>query len=268
MDEKREKDTFFPPFLVILDSTQHLFEVAAGLDSLVLGEGQILAQDNQVVKNGQGVPGFGMKIVGLFKHAITAGKRERTETNISNGSVSVSSATVELILLKLSEIKDKVAAIREELIDAEIIYKPFSEMLACAAQADVIFTCTASEAPLFIKDNIQALPSVNSEDGGQRLYIDISVSWNVEPSVSELEGEYGYNVDDLKEVVEANKEDHCFRSVFSGNLLVLTISNYSGHDEILRPYVANITLGISSDCGKICHSCSCICNIYLFQKSI
>ncbi|KAM3308248.1 hypothetical protein P3S67_009992 [Capsicum chacoense] len=142
-----------------------------------------------------------MKIVGLFKHAITASKRERTETNISSGSVSVSSATVELILLKLSEIKDRVAAIREELIDAKIIYKPFSEMLACAAQADVILTCTASEAPLFIKDNIQDLPSVNSEDGGQRLYIDISDSWNVEPSVSELEGEYGYNVDNLKEVV-------------------------------------------------------------------
>ncbi|KAF3613533.1 Glutamyl-tRNA reductase 2, chloroplastic [Capsicum annuum] len=71
------------------DATQHLFEVAAGLDSLVLGEGQILAQVKQVVKNGQGVPGFGRKISELFKHAITAGKRVRTDTNISSGSVSV-----------------------------------------------------------------------------------------------------------------------------------------------------------------------------------
>lgn len=64
-----------------------------------MGEGQILAQ---VVKNGQGetVPGFGRKIRELFKHAITAGKRVRTDSNISSGSVSVSSAAVELALLK------------------------------------------------------------------------------------------------------------------------------------------------------------------------
>ncbi|PHT70706.1 hypothetical protein T459_25810 [Capsicum annuum] len=61
------------------------------------GEGQILTQVKQVVENGQGVPGFGRKIGDLFKHAITAGKRVRTDTNISNGSVSVSSAVVELI---------------------------------------------------------------------------------------------------------------------------------------------------------------------------
>ncbi|KAF3615501.1 Glutamyl-tRNA reductase 1, chloroplastic [Capsicum annuum] len=81
------------------DTTQHLFEVAAGLDSLVLGEGQIVAQVKQVVKNGQEVPGFGRKISELFKHVITAGKRIRTDTNISFGSVSVSSAAIELGLL-------------------------------------------------------------------------------------------------------------------------------------------------------------------------
>ncbi|KAJ8572468.1 hypothetical protein K7X08_008979 [Anisodus acutangulus] len=110
-------------------------------------------------------------------------------------------------MVVVNRTEDRVAAIREELTDADITYKPFSEMLACAAQADVIFTCTASEAPLFIKESVQALPSVNSEDGGRRLFIDISVPRNVEPSVSELEGACVYNVDDLKEVVEANKED-------------------------------------------------------------
>lgn len=84
------------------DATNHLFEVSAGLDSVVLGEGQILAQVKQVVKSGQGVPGFGRKVSGLFKHAITVGKRVRTETNISTGSVSVSSAAVDLALMKLA----------------------------------------------------------------------------------------------------------------------------------------------------------------------
>ncbi|KAL0432635.1 UNVERIFIED_CONTAM: Glutamyl-tRNA reductase 1, chloroplastic [Sesamum latifolium] len=67
------------------EATQHIFEVSAGLDSLVLGEGQILAQVKQVVKVGQGVVGFGRNISGLFKHAITVGKRVRAETNIAAG---------------------------------------------------------------------------------------------------------------------------------------------------------------------------------------
>ncbi|MCI30544.1 glutamyl-tRNA reductase 2 chloroplastic-like, partial [Trifolium medium] len=157
------------------------------LDSLVLGEGQILSQVKQVVKSGQGVPGFDRKISGLFKQAISVGKRVRTETNISSGSVSVSSAAVELAIMKRSEAsfddarvlvigagkmgklvikhlvakgcrkmvvvnrsEEKVNAIREELKDdVEIVFRPLSEMLESAAEADVIFTGTASESLLF-----------------------------------------------------------------------------------------------------------------------
>lgn len=177
------------------DATQHLFEVSAGLDSLVLGEGQILAQVKQVVKVGQGVVGFGRNISGLFKHAITVGKRVRTETNIAAGAVSVSSAAVELALMKLPEpshatarmlvigagkmgklvikhlvakgctkmlvvnrSEEKVAAMREEMKGVEIIYRPLTDMLACAAEADVVFTSTASETPLFLKEHVKDLP--------------------------------------------------------------------------------------------------------------
>ena len=69
-------------------AAQHLFEVASGLDSLVLGEGQILAQVKQVVKAGQGVPGFDKKISGLFKQAISVGKRVRNQLSIRNLSLS------------------------------------------------------------------------------------------------------------------------------------------------------------------------------------
>lgn len=140
------------------DDTQHIFEVSAGLDSLVLGEGQILAQVKQVFKVSQGVVGFGRNISGLFKHAITVGKRVKTEPNIEVGAVSVSSAAVELALMKLpksspvtarilvigagkigklvikhlvakgckkmvvvNRTEDRVAAIREELKDVEIV---------------------------------------------------------------------------------------------------------------------------------------------------
>ncbi|XP_057726084.1 LOW QUALITY PROTEIN: glutamyl-tRNA reductase 1, chloroplastic-like [Arachis stenosperma] len=225
------------------DATQHLFEVSAGLDSLVLGEGQILAQVKQVVKVDK-ENGFGRNISGLFKHAITVGKRVRAETNIAAGAVSVSSAAVELALMKLPETshgnakmlvigagkmgklvikhlvakgctkmvvvnrsEERVAEIREEIKDVEIIYKPLSEMLACVGEADVVFTGTASENPLFLKDDVKDLPSVSQDIGGHRLFIDISVPRNVGSCVSDIESVRVYNVDDLKEVVAANKED-------------------------------------------------------------
>ncbi|KAL3634119.1 Glutamyl-tRNA reductase 1, chloroplastic [Castilleja foliolosa] len=226
------------------DATQHIFEVSAGLDSLVLGEGQILAQVKQVVKVGQGVVGFGRNISGLFKHAITVGKRVRTETNIAAGAVSVSSAAVELALMKIPEnsqstarmlvigagkmgklvikhlvakgctkmvvvnrSEERVSAIRDEIKDVEIIYKPLDEMINCASEADVIFTSTACETPLFLKDHVLNLEPVGPNVGNLRLFVDISVPRNVGACVNELETAHVYNVDDLKEVVAANKED-------------------------------------------------------------
>lgn len=253
------------------DATRHLFEVSSGLDSLVLGEGQILAQVRQVVKTGQGVPGFDRKISGLFKHAITVGKRVRTETNISAGSVSVSSAAVELALLKLAESsyatvrplvigagkmgklvikhlvakgstkivvvnrsEERVAAIRKELKDVEIIYKPISEMLACTAEADVVFTSTASENPLFLKEHVEALPPVSQEIGGLRLFIDISVPRNVGPCVSDLETVRVYNVDDLKEVVAANKEDRLRKAMEAQGIIAEELKQFKSWKDSLE----------------------------------
>ena len=92
------------PYMFLLrdrDATGHLLRVSGGLDSLVMGEGQILAQVKQVHKVGQNCPGFGRHLNGLFKQAVTAGKRVRSETSISSGAVSVSSAAAELAQLKL-----------------------------------------------------------------------------------------------------------------------------------------------------------------------
>ncbi|EYU36428.1 hypothetical protein MIMGU_mgv1a003964mg [Erythranthe guttata] len=243
------------------DATQHIFEVSAGLDSLVLGEGQILAQVKQVVKVGQGVLGFGRNISGLFKHAITVGKRVRTETNIASGAVSVSSAAVELALMKLPEsshstarmlvigagkmgklvikhlaakgctkmvvvnrTEERVSAIREDIKDVEIIYKPLTEMENCSAEADVIFTSTASEIPLFLKEHVVDLPPVGPTVGGVRLFVDISVPRNVGSCVNELENARVYNVDDLKEVVAANKEDR-LRKAMEAQTIIAEESN-------------------------------------------
>ncbi|MBA0734092.1 hypothetical protein Gogos_018040 [Gossypium gossypioides] len=253
------------------DATQHLFEVSAGLDSLVLGEGQILAQVRQVVKAGEGVLGFGRNISGLFKHAITVGKRVRTETNIAAGAVSVSSAAVELAFMKLPESshttarmlvvgagkmgklvikhlvakgctkmvvvnrsEEKVAAICEEMKGVEVIYRPFTDMPACSAEADVIFTSTASETPLFLKEHVKDLPPVSSEVGGLRLFIDISVPRNVGSCVTDVEGARVYNVDDLKEVVAANKEDRLRKAMEAQAIITEELKQFEAWRDSLE----------------------------------
>lgn len=225
------------------DATHHLLRVASGLDSLVLGEGQILAQVRQVSKVGQGNVGFGRNLNGLFKQAITCGKRVRTETSISQGAVSVSSAAVELAAMKLPSVlsetrvmivgagkmskllvkhliskgamkmtivnrsEGRVLELKEEFPDAELIYEPLTRMMECAASSELIFTSTASDVPLFFKENVESLPPASSITDGIRHFVDISVPRNVGACVAGLDNAKVYNVDDLKEVVAANQEE-------------------------------------------------------------
>lgn len=149
----------------------------------------------QVLKVGQEVSGFGRNLTGLFKQAITAGKRVRTETNISAGAVSVSSAAVELAVMKLPEggvarvnvlivgagkmskllvkhliskgcmrmiivnrSEQRVSDLQSLFPEAKIVFEPLTEMFRCTGEADVVFTSTASEVPLFFKENVEPLP--------------------------------------------------------------------------------------------------------------
>lgn len=253
------------------DATQHLFRVASGLDSLVLGEGQILAQVKQVLKVGQEVSGFGRNLTGLYKQAITAGKRVRTETNISAGAVSVSSAAVELAVMKLpaggvsrvnvlivgagkmskllvkhliskgctrmiivNRSEPRVLELQNEFPDANIMYEPLSEMLRCTGEADLVFTSTSSEVPLFMKENVQNLPPASQTSGGVRHFIDISVPRNVAACLSDLPGTRVYNVDDLKEVVAANKEDRRRKAADAQVIIDDEIQNFEAWRDSLE----------------------------------
>ena len=219
------------------DASQHLLRVASGLDSLVLGEGQILAQVKQVAKVGQGTLGFGRNLNGLFKQALTCGKRVRTETSISQGAVSVSSAAVELAAMKVSgglaqarvcivgagkmsrllvkhlvskgvrtmvvvnRSEGRVLELQTEFPDATLVYMPLPDVMAAAQSAHLVFTSTSSETPLFMREDVAGM------EARERHFVDISVPRNVGACVGEVAQTKVYNVDDLKEVVAANQEE-------------------------------------------------------------
>lgn len=236
------------PHLFLLrdrDATSHLLRVSGGLDSLVMGEGQILSQVKQVYKVGQNCPGFGRHLNGLFKQAVTAGKRVRSETSIASGAVSVSSAAAELAQLKLpthdfadariciigagkmskllvkhlsSKGCNKVTLLNRSLPRAEGLAEEFPDvefdihlmpdLMDCIATSDVIFAASGSEELLVHASDLEGMAAAPEIVGGVRRFVDISVPRNIAPDISpENAGAIVYNVDDLKEVVAANKEE-------------------------------------------------------------
>ena len=100
------------------DAVDHLMRVAAGLDSLVLGEGQILSQVKKMMRLGQEHKSLGPILNRLLTQAVSTGKRVRSETNLGTGAVSISSAAVELAQLKLGQSKglDQLVTLESEQI--------------------------------------------------------------------------------------------------------------------------------------------------------
>ena len=217
------------------DAIMHLMRVSAGLDSLVLGEGQILAQVKTTHKLGQKYKGIGRLLNRLFKQAITAGKRVRTETSIGTGAVSISSAAVELAQLKVADLSscriaivgagkmsrllvqhllskgaNNIAILNRSLERAEqlaarfkeanLTLHPLQNMMGTIAMADLVFTSTSATDP--IVDRARLEPAL--EAGHGMMLFDISVPRNVAADVKEIDGVQAFDVDDLKEVVAQN----------------------------------------------------------------
>ncbi|ACB53324.1 transfer RNA-Gln reductase [Crocosphaera subtropica ATCC 51142] len=217
------------------DAVRHLLRVAAGLESLVLGEGQILAQVKTTHKLSQKYKGIGRLLDRLFKQAITAGKRVRSETNIGTGAVSISSAAVELAITKVDDLATRNISIigagkmacllvkhlvakgatsitivnrsqrrAEELAkkfpQAELTLVSLDEMMSVVGKSHLVFTSTGATEPILHQDNLREV--VSAEQG--LMLFDISVPRNVATNVQDLEIVEAYNVDDLKAVVAQN----------------------------------------------------------------
>ena len=228
------------PYLFILlheDAVMHLMRVAAGLDSLVLGEGQILAQVKHTHKVGQQYNGIGRILNRLFNQAITAGKRVRTETSIGTGAVSISSAAVELAQIKVQDLAScrialvgagkmarlvvqhllskgatHISMVNRSLEGARDLAQQFKDvtlhlhqmpdMMQVVATSDLVFTATAATEPLLDRAKLEPI-LVSSQS--LKLF-DISVPRNVDADVNDLPNVHVFNVDDLKAVVAQNQE--------------------------------------------------------------
>ncbi|RXY98267.1 glutamyl-tRNA reductase [Fictibacillus sp. S7] len=225
------------PFLFIREeeiSVEHLFRVAAGLDSMVLGETQILGQvrDSFLLAQQEGTTGTIFNH--LFKQAITLAKRSHSETEIGENAVSVSYAAVELakkifgglekkdILIvgagKMGELTAKhlhsngVASVHvvnrtyEKALELAGRFNgtahPMEELGSVLNIADIVITSTGSESYVITKEMVQSL--LKQRKGRPLFMVDIAVPRDLDPGLNELESVFLYDIDDLEGIVEAN----------------------------------------------------------------
>ncbi len=226
------------------EAVAHLMRVSAGLDSLVLGEGQILSQVKKMLRLGQEHHSMGPILNRLLTQSVSTGKRVRSETNLGTGAVSISSAAVELAQLKLGQSQgrdqlvtlepEKVAVIgagrmsrlllqhlqskgcsqlilvNRSLPRAKSLASDFPELEVDCKLLDQLDDCLSSCSLVFTSTAaespiIDASRLKNLSLKSLRL-IDIGVPRNIDADVDQISGVESHDVDDLQEVVARNQE--------------------------------------------------------------
>ena len=212
----------------------HLFRVAAGLESLVVGEGQILGQVRDAYKLAAGRKAVGPVLHQVFQRALRAGKRVRAETGLGRGKLSVASIAVDVARAVFDRFDDKALLVVGAGAMGELALKhlaalrpgallltsrdparahamaarrgghvvPFERLDEALAGADIVLSATAAAGPIVTADRYARI----RRGGGHRLalVLDLAVPRDFAPGVGALEGVVLYNVDDLRAQAEAN----------------------------------------------------------------
>jgi glutamyl-tRNA reductase len=217
-----------------MDALKHLFRVASSLDSLVVGEPQILGQLKQALELAHEVGTVGPGLRRATTHAIRAAKRVRTETALGMGQVSVPSVAVDLTRRIFGELAGRKAALLGLGEMGQLVAKQLGsegaslvalgrnpERVAPVAQAlgatvrgldqleatlievDVLVAMTSSQSVVVDRDMVSRLRRLRK--GRPLFFVDLSVPRNIDPRVNELEDTFLYNVDDLSEIVNDTK---------------------------------------------------------------
>jgi glutamyl-tRNA reductase len=220
--------------LTKLESVRHLLRVAAGLDSLVLGESQILGQVRRAHELALETGACGLTMNRLLQSAILVGRRVRNETALGAGAVSVASAAAELagkifedlsarsvLLIGVGEMGTltarhmvergvrKLTIANRTFSKAEVLARelggtavPLDRLESALASADIAISSTGSTTPIVNRSLVQ---SIVGKRGGKPIFIiDIAVPRDFEASIGDLDGVFLHDIDDMNLLVDRN----------------------------------------------------------------
>ena len=218
-------------------AVRHVFKVASALDSLVLGEAQILGQLKEAYGVAGGAGTSGPVLGRCLERAFGVAKRVRTETAIARGSANISTVAVDLAARVFGSLAGKSVLVvgagkmstlaarhlhaqganhivvtnrspeKAERLAAEIdgIAKPWGELETLLAETDVVISSTGAREPVLTRAMFKKV--MKARKWRSIVLIDIAVPRDVEPSVNELDGVYVYDIDDLEKIVAVNLAD-------------------------------------------------------------
>ncbi len=219
------------------EAVRHLFRVATGLDSLVLGEPQILGQVKEAWATARAAGCLGGQLDRLFQHAFSTAKRARTDTRIGTNPVSVASAAVRLaqesfarldestvLLIGAGEtieiaarhlvqakarrllVANRTLAHAQELATRHGGFAlPLSELDKHLGEADIVLSATASREPILYKPQVAA--ALATRKHRPMLLLDLAVPRDIAANVAELRDVFLYTVDDLERAIEDNRRN-------------------------------------------------------------
>jgi glutamyl-tRNA reductase len=250
------------------EAVRHLFRVAASLDSMVVGEPQILGQVKESYTVAKEVGAVSASLEKLLQSAFTAAKKVRSETQIGASSVSIASVAVDLarkifgsltgkqVLLvgagKMSELAlrhliqhgatnlfianrtlaraERIAAgLQAPGISTEVI--AFEDLQAQAQRADIVITSTGASGQIFGRVNGQQF--MQRRRGRPMFFIDIAVPRDVDPRMNEVEGCFVYDIDDLQQVAQTNQADRNREAAAAEQIITAEVARYQQRLQVL-----------------------------------
>src|SRR5271156_5232222 len=238
------------------DAVRHLFRVACSLDSMVIGEPQILGQVKSSYLTARSAGAIRGHLDRVLQRAFVVAKRVRSETQIGSSSISIASVAVELarkifgslegkkILLvgagKMSEQAARhlmgqgagavLVANRTHERAAQMAARfggralRFDELYAHADQADIVITSTGSALPVFRREHAQQF--MQQRRGRPMFFIDIAVPRDVDPEVNKLDGIFLYDIDDLQSVAGSHLKERGKEAEVAEAMILAEVTNY------------------------------------------
>ena len=234
----------------------HLFRVAASLDSMVVGEAQILGQVKDALELAQRVGAAGPELVRTCGAAFASAKRVRSETEIGKAAVSMASAAIELATKVFGSLEGRAALLvgagemgelaarhlrsaraspifvtnrtreRAEQLASEIgaQVREFNELHTALTVADLVICSTASSSYIFTKEVV--FPILRTRRHRPLFMVDLAVPRDIAPDLSELDGVYAYDVDDIQRVVADNSAARAAQAAKAETIIAEEIARF------------------------------------------
>ncbi len=238
------------------DAIRHLFRVACGLESMVLGEPQILGQLKDAYRQAQHAGSIGSQLSRLFQHTFSVAKKVRTDTEIGSNPVSVAYAAVTLADQFFAGFSRHTALLIGAGVTMELVAKhlngkgigrmfvanrnirraqalagqfggfalPLSEIEGILPEADILISSTASSEPVISVD--QMTRAVQARKRKPMFVVDIAVPRDIDPEASGLDDVYLYTIDDLEKVIVAGQSSREAAAVDANQILDEEIQRY------------------------------------------